>query len=119
MNASADALVRELLSLRLWTPPDRIQPRLDLRRDLGMDPLDLVLVALDLEEIEGDEFPVADLESVRTVADLERLVRIWLARPTRQRDRPTPLSVAALRRRLRRATREWRHDSDPRRRLAR
>src|SRR5262249_51824543 len=80
----------------------------DLQRDLGLDPLDLVLIALDLEETYRAEFPIAELELVRTVGDLSTLARAWREanRPERQ-VRPLPESGAVLRRRLRRATREW------------
>jgi acyl carrier protein len=118
MNGSADPMVRHLLARRLGTAPERILGAHDLAHDLGIDPLDLVLVALDLEEVERDEFPIAKLETVRTVDDLSRLVCSWQnARPRAQR-RPLPASVTILRRRLRRATRGWRHD-DTRRRVAR
>jgi acyl carrier protein len=105
-------MVRHLLARRLGTAPERILLSHDLQHDLGLDPLDLVLTALDLEEMEGDEFPIAALEAVRTVEDFARLARSW--QKTRGADRrtvrPLPASVRILRRRLRRATREWREE---------
>lgn len=70
-------VVRFALALHLSVDPDRIEPEHRLEADLGLDPLDLVLVVLRLEEIEGAEFPVADLETVTTVADLVAVVRGW------------------------------------------
>jgi acyl carrier protein len=46
-----------------------------LERDLDLDPLDLVLIALRIEGILRVEFPIAQLEWVRTVADITRIVR--------------------------------------------
>jgi acyl carrier protein len=108
MNAAVDPIVRHLLAVRLETPLEGIDADQELQRDLGLDPLDLVLLALDLEETYRAEFPMAELELVRTVGDLSTLARAWREanRPERAA-RPLPESVAVLRRRLRRATREW------------
>ena len=70
-------VVRFALALHLSADPGRIEPEHRLEADLGLDPLDLVLVVLRLEEIEDAEFPVADLETVITVADLVGVVRAW------------------------------------------
>jgi acyl carrier protein len=121
MNGSAEPTVQQLLARRLGAAPERILGAHELTRDLGVDPLDLVLVALDLEEIEDGEFPIAELENIRTVDDLANLVRDWRearAGERRRGGRPLPASVTILRRRLRRATRQWR-DDDVRRRVAR
>ena len=70
-------VVRFALALHLSVDPDRIELEHRLEADLGLDPHDLVLVVLRLEEIEEAEFPVADLETVTTVADLVAVVRGW------------------------------------------
>jgi acyl carrier protein len=70
-------VVRIALALHLSISPGAVELEHRLEADLGLDPLDLVLVVLRLEEIEHAEFPVADLESVATVADLVGLVRAW------------------------------------------
>jgi acyl carrier protein len=70
-------VVRFALALHLSVDPERIEPEHSLEADLGLDPLDLVLVVLRLEEVEDAEFPVADLATVTTVADLVNLVRGW------------------------------------------
>jgi acyl carrier protein len=74
-------IVRFALALHLRTDPHDIALGDRLEADLGLDPLDLVLVALRLEEVEEGEFPVALLETVTTVADLVGLVRTWSTRP--------------------------------------
>jgi len=64
-------LVRSVLARR---HPARdagaIRPWHRLERDLGMTPLELVLIALKVEEIEGVELPVEDLSTLRTVEEL-------------------------------------------------
>ncbi len=70
-------VVRFALALHLSIDPIEIELEHRLEADLGLDPLDLVLVVLRLEEIEEAEFPVADLETVVTVADLVSVVREW------------------------------------------
>jgi acyl carrier protein len=70
-------VVRFALARHLSVDPEQIEPEHRLEADLGLDPLDLVLVVLRLEESEDAEFPVADLEAVTTVADLVGVVRGW------------------------------------------
>jgi hypothetical protein len=64
------ALVRVALARRLDCDVSRIHPWQDLEVDLDLTPLELILVALDIEEIEGVDLPVEALGSVRTVGDL-------------------------------------------------
>ena len=71
-------LVRVALALHLDVDVGRISSETHLERDLGMDPLDLVLVVLRLEEVEEMEFPIAELEGVETVGGLASMVRAWL-----------------------------------------
>jgi acyl carrier protein len=65
------------LALHLEVDPSEIHESQHLEEDLGLDPLDLVLVVLRLEEIGEGEFPVGDLEAVFTVKDLADVVRSW------------------------------------------
>lgn len=51
---------------------------LELRRDLGFEPLDLVLFVLAFEEAEGLVFPFEELERVVTVGDLIAHIAGWL-----------------------------------------
>jgi acyl carrier protein len=82
-------VVRCALALHLSVDPAQIELEHHLEADLGLDPLDLVLVVLRLEEIEEAEFPVADLETVTTVAELVDVVREW-SRGERSATLPPP-----------------------------
>ena len=76
-------LVRRALAAHLGIAAEEIDESQDLEQGLGLDPLDLVLVALRLEDL-GEvliEFPVADLAGVATVADLTAMVRRWWQGP--------------------------------------
>ena len=53
-------------------------PSLELRRDLGFEPLDLVLFVLAFEEAEGLVFPFESLEEVTRVGELVDIVAAWL-----------------------------------------
>jgi acyl carrier protein len=77
MNTLPDDIVRHALARYLCTPAEVILPELHLRADLGLDPLDVVLVVLRLERMVGREFPMALLEIIHTVDELNRLVRAW------------------------------------------
>jgi len=72
--------VRAALALQLGKRAEMIQPSDELERDLRLQPCDLVLIALKLEELVGVEFPVAALESVKTVGGLMRLAHLWKER---------------------------------------
>jgi len=48
-----------------------------LDEDLGLDPLDVILIVIRLEEQAGVEFPVGSLDHVRTVRDLAEAIREW------------------------------------------
>lgn len=78
MMDRAEELVRVALALHLDADMGRITPESQLFEELGMDPLDLVLVVLRLEEIEEVEFPIAELEGVATVGELVGMVRGWM-----------------------------------------
>lgn len=88
-------IVRFALALHLAVDPRDIAETDRLEADLGLDPLDLVLVALRLEEIEEGEFPVARLETVTTVADLVAIVRGWSTMPATAEERETLLPPEA------------------------
>ena len=64
----------------------------DALAELGLDALDLVLVAIKLEEIEPENgpFPLTALAHARTVGDLVELVEGWSQRDT------IPSSVAGV-----------------------
>jgi acyl carrier protein len=71
-------LVRAALGNYLDLNPAEIDATAHLERDLGLEPLDLVLVVFRLEEFADAEFSISDLEGVVTVADFETLVCEWL-----------------------------------------
>ena len=77
MNDHSFEIVRFALALHLEIVPAAIVESDSLTEDLGLDPLDLVLIVLRLEELAEAEFPVASLEHAHTVADLVALVREW------------------------------------------
>ena len=70
-------IVRFALAFHLNIDPEEIHTDQRLDEELGLDPLDLVLVVLRLEELGNIEFPVADLEGLLTVGDLVGLVGEW------------------------------------------
>jgi hypothetical protein len=59
-----------VLAHRLGRPASTIHPWHQLERDLDMTPLELVLVALEMEGIEDVDIDVRGLDRVRTVDDL-------------------------------------------------
>jgi acyl carrier protein len=75
MNAHSQ--LRLALSMHLGIAPEAIDENQHLERDWGLDPLDVILVVLQLEELAEVDLPVADLEHVETVGDLEATVRSW------------------------------------------
>ncbi len=85
-------LVRVALALHLDMDVAGITADSELENDLGMDPLDLVLVVLRLEEIEESEFPIAELEGVTTVGELTGMIRSWM----RPRSAPRKSGVRLL-----------------------
>lgn len=71
-------IVRFALALHLRIDPDEVQVEHRLKADLSLETLDLVLVALRLEELdETNEFPVAELAWCQTVGDLVAVVGAW------------------------------------------
>jgi acyl carrier protein len=78
MISSSQSLVHQLLAMQLQTSDEAIDDEQSLG-DLGLDPLDLVLFVLRLEEFTGadDEFPLLGLDHAETVGDLVALVDVW------------------------------------------
>jgi acyl carrier protein len=77
--------VRVALARHLDVDPEAVLPVHDLRADLKLYPLDLVLIALSLERDAGSEFPMAWLDTVRTVAELSSITVAWMNRGNRSR----------------------------------
>ncbi len=76
MNGSLTRRVCDVVARHLQVEPNAIDARKTLQKDLELDPLDLVLIALRIEELEQIEFPIAHLEHVRTVGDIVTIVRL-------------------------------------------
>jgi acyl carrier protein len=78
MSNYPQAIVHHLLASQLETNDEAIEDGQSLE-GLGLDPLDLVLFALKLEELvgEGDAFPLLGLVRAETVGDLVALVEVW------------------------------------------
>jgi acyl carrier protein len=83
MDTSPQTLVHQLLASRLHVDDAAISD-MDRFDDLGLTPLDLVLVVLRLDRLDrGDsEFPLYALDHATTVGDLVDLVELWLQRDT-------------------------------------
>jgi acyl carrier protein len=68
--------VREILAVELQVAPDSVVPQASLRADLGMDSVAALNVLFAAQETFGvDEIDPMELADVRTVADVETLVR--------------------------------------------
>jgi acyl carrier protein len=75
MNDSLEDMVRDVVARHLDVEASTLTLEDDVEKDLGLDPLDLVLIALRIEENVSIEFPIARLESVHRLDDLIDIVR--------------------------------------------
>jgi acyl carrier protein len=66
---SVAALVRATLAHHLDCDPGKIHPWLHLEADLDLTPLELIVIALEIEELEEIAIPVEALDDVTTVGD--------------------------------------------------
>ena len=80
--------VRVALGAYLDLKPTDIDTNAELEKDLGLEPLDLVLIVFRLEEFADAEFSISDLEGVVTVGDFEALVSEWLREAPTDDDEP-------------------------------
>jgi acyl carrier protein len=89
------ALVCDLVASHLEVEVESIDDA-DGLDELGLDPLDLVLVVLKIEDLCGGDgdFPLAELSKARTVADFVALVDSWLQEDTA----PYRIAVSSSRR---------------------
>jgi acyl carrier protein len=78
MSNYPQAIVHHLLAAQLQKNDETIKDSQSLD-GLGLDPFDLVLFVLKLEELIGgeDAFPFRGLERAETVGDLVALVDLW------------------------------------------
>ena len=78
MSYSFANLVRSGIARHIGIPEHCVEPAQRLREDLGLFPLDVILVTLGLEDVVNASFPVEHLDSVKTVQDLTWL--LWSCR---------------------------------------
>jgi acyl carrier protein len=74
------ALLRDAMQAEFGLDPARIQPTAHLIDDLDLDSIDLVDLAVSLEEGTGIKLSEDDLKSVRTVGDAVDAIRAATAR---------------------------------------
>jgi acyl carrier protein len=72
MRQPAENIVRAMLAEHLESDVAAIHLDHELAGDLGLTPLAVVLVALDLEDLEDVFLPYEQLVQVKTVGDLAR-----------------------------------------------
>ena len=75
-------MLRATMSAEFGLEPDRIELSAHLIDDLDLDSIDLVDLAVSLEEERGIKLDEDDLKSVRTVGDAVNAVRAAFARST-------------------------------------
>ncbi len=68
-----DETVREIIAAHLELPPQAISPEQHLERDLELKPLDVVLLALKLEDQAQEPIREDELDQLETVDDFARL----------------------------------------------
>ena len=66
--------IRQVLVEELKLSSDVVKPEADLRRDLGLDSLDVATIAMALEEKLGIEVTDEAMQNVETVQDAARLL---------------------------------------------
>jgi acyl carrier protein len=88
MRRSLQTMVLDVLAAHLEVPVSSLSPAQNLQKDLGIPPLGLVLIALDIEDIENVQLPFERLGDVKTIEDLSRFLESAM---------PAPLSPSVLR----------------------
>jgi len=81
MKSLAQALVHHLIARQLKIDETAIDDRLTFD-ELGLDPVDLALVAIQLEDLhhEQGKFSLAQLDFAATVGEFVVLYELWLQR---------------------------------------
>jgi hypothetical protein len=85
--SSVSFVVRGLLARHLDRAPSTVHAWHSLERDLDITPLELVLVAVEIEALEGVELDVEGLSAAQTVSDLYAYFRRAMGRARRERGR--------------------------------
>ena len=74
MDAGIELQVRSILAKHLGMELSEIEPEANILDDLGADSLDVVEMVMALESAFDIEVPDAEVEAMRTIADVERYV---------------------------------------------
>jgi acyl carrier protein len=74
MGDGIEIQVRTILAEQLGLELSEIRPEANILDDLGADSLDVVEMVMSLEEAFDIEVPDEEVESMRTISDVERYV---------------------------------------------
>ncbi len=74
MTGKVQDRIREIVSQQLGVDAAELLPEASILDDLGADSLDVVELVMALEEAFDIEVPDADVETMRTLGDVERYV---------------------------------------------
>lgn len=74
MSDRIETEVRAILAEQLGVELSELRPEASILDDLGADSLDVVEMVMTLEEAFEIEVPDAEVETLRTIADVERYV---------------------------------------------
>ncbi len=74
MGDDVELRIRSILAQQLGLEPAEIRPEANILDDLGADSLDVVEMVMSLERAFDIEMPDEEVETMRTIADLERFV---------------------------------------------
>jgi acyl carrier protein len=72
--------LRSMMQAEFGLAPERIEPSMHLVDDLDLDSIDLVDLAVSLEERSGVKLDEEELKAVRTVEDAVRVIHSTIAR---------------------------------------
>ena len=79
MSDRIETEVREILAEQLGVELAELRPEASILDDLGADSLDVVEMVMTLEEAFEIEVPDSDVETLRTIADVERYIAATVA----------------------------------------
>jgi len=79
MGDGIEAEIRAILAEQLGVELSELRPEVNILDDLGADSLDVVEMVMTLEEAFDIEVPDAEVETLRTIADVERFVAAAVA----------------------------------------
>jgi uncharacterized protein YciU (UPF0263 family) len=94
MGVPWNSRVTLALARRSGVPIDDAFARAELQRDLGLEPLDVVLFALSFEDNQGAAFHVEELEHTLTAGDLIATISQWLELRQNQHSHLQPAGAA-------------------------